>query len=95
MDNVISLIERLGADSRLNADIVAALNSQSLESADIAAALRDADITKLEMLLNVKNKIVCAIFPAEEEPGKSDKPDESDEPSEPAQHKQQLKYAAS
>ncbi len=80
MDNVISLIERLGADSRLNTDIVAALNSQSLESADIAAALRDADITKLEMLLNVKNKIVCMVFPVEEPKDKPDQPDEEDEP---------------
>lgn len=94
MDNVISLMERLGADSRLNADIIEALKNQPLESADITAAVRDADIAKLEMLLNVKNKIVCAIFPAEEEPKKSDEPDESDEPSKSSQPKQLLRYAA-
>jgi hypothetical protein len=95
MDNVISLMERLGADSRLNADIAGVLHNQPLESAEITAAIRDADIATLEMLLNVKNKIVCAIFPAEEEPQKSDEPDESGEPSELSQPKQTLQYAAS
>lgn len=93
MDNVISLMERLGADSRLNADIIEALKNQPLESTDITTAIQEADIAKLEMLLNVKKKIVCAIFPAEE-PEKSNEPDESDEPSESTQPKQLLQYAA-
>lgn len=80
MDNVISLMERLGADSRLNADIIEALKNQPLESADITAAVQDADITKLEMLLNVRNKIVCMIFPVEEPKDKPDQPDEEERP---------------
>lgn len=92
MDNVISLLERLGADSQLNTDIIATFVEQPDESEEIITAIRDADITKLEMLLNVKSKIVCAIFPAEEEPKKSDEPDESDEPIEPNQTRQ---YVAS
>ncbi|MBU2114219.1 MAG: hypothetical protein KKE94_10680 [Gammaproteobacteria bacterium] len=82
MDNVISLMERLGADCRLNADILEALKNQPLESADITAAVRDADIAKLEMLLNVRNKIVCMVFPVEEPKERPNEPEEDDKPEE-------------
>ena len=80
MTNVIHIMERLGADSRLNTDVVDTLIEQPLGSEHIIAAIQNADIAKLEMLLNVRNKIVCMIFPVEEPKEDPDQPDQPDQP---------------
>ncbi|WP_215397562.1 hypothetical protein [Rheinheimera oceanensis] len=76
MSNIISLIERLGADCTFRSN----KKDMLLSDIELLNTLADGDVKRLEKLLGVENKIVCAVFPAEEEPKKSDEPDESDEP---------------
>ncbi|MDR6982780.1 hypothetical protein J2X32_001398 [Rheinheimera pacifica] len=76
MSNIISLIERLGADCTLRSH----KKDMLLSDIELLNTLADGDVKALEKLLGVENTIVCAVFPAEEEPKKSDEPDESDEP---------------
>lgn len=82
MDNVISIIERLGADSGSKANVVEVLKHQQIESGEIAEAILNTDIEKLEMLLNVRNKIVCMVFPVEEPKERPNEPEEDDKPEE-------------
>lgn len=81
MDNIISLIERLGADSELRFNAVANLAKHAPESVAVEEAVTNGDIEKLELMLNARNKIVCMIFPVEEPKEQPDQPDD-DKPNE-------------
>tara|TARA_Y100000817_G_C16359150_1_gene325180 strand:- start:172 stop:441 length:270 start_codon:yes stop_codon:yes gene_type:complete len=80
MDNIISIIERLGADCTLKGKVVNAKHLMQVCDPDIQNAILSSDIEKLEKMLNVRNKIVCMIFPVEEPKEQPEQPDEEDQP---------------
>lgn len=67
MDNIISLIERLGADSMLRRDAAANLIFQKISDTAVQQLITDGNVAELEKILNVRHKIVCMIAPAEPE----------------------------
>ena len=76
MDNIISIIERLGADCTLKGKVVNAKHLMQVCDPDIQNAILSSDIEKLEKLLNVRNMI----FPVEEPKEQPEQPDEDDQP---------------
>mgnify|MGYP006145797089 CR=1 FL=1 len=80
MNNIINLLEKLGSSAELQQldSITLAKVSNPLDlDQQVQNAILNHDNKALEMLLNARNKIVCAICPAEEEP--SDTPQEDDD----------------
>ncbi|HEY0922348.1 hypothetical protein [Rheinheimera pacifica] len=80
MDNIISLIERLGADSKLRYGTKSAFDETSLVLSEAETLISQGNIEELEMLLNVRHKIVCMVFPVEEPKDQPNQPAEDDEP---------------
>lgn len=83
MSNVIEFLERLGADASM-----ASLDGQAYEAAvgsvDAADAARDAllarDAGTLGELLGGRPKMVCMLFPADDDQKKDDEQDDNDGP---------------
>jgi hypothetical protein len=82
MDNIISIIECLGADSNFRMNSADVLQRQASDMSEVTEAINNGDVKKLELILNVRNKIVCMIFPVEEPKEQPEQPDEDDEPEE-------------
>lgn len=85
MSNVIAFLESLGnnaAQSKLAGDdYVAAVDALGLDDAPRQALLA-RDATGLNDLLGGRSKMICALFPANDEPQKEDEPAEGDTPAE-------------
>lgn len=83
MSNVIAFLESLGnnaAKSKLAGDdYVAAVNALDLDDAPRQALLA-RDASGLNDLLGGRSKMICALFPADDEPQKEDQPAEGDTP---------------
>jgi hypothetical protein len=80
MNKVISLLETLGQDAALQNLDAATLNKvfNPLDTdIQVQHAILTRDHVQLEALLQVRNKVVCAICPAEEPP--QDEPENDDE----------------
>lgn len=79
MKNVINLLEKMGASAELkqldDEALEKVLNPLDLD-ADLQAAILKHDNSALEMILDVRNKIVCLVCPAEEEPTEEPSEDE-------------------
>lgn len=79
MKNVINLLEKMGASAefkQLDGDALdKVLNPLDLDE-DLQAAILMRDNSVLEMLLDARNKIVCLVCPAEEEPTEEPSEDE-------------------
>jgi hypothetical protein len=77
MNNVIDVIERLGASASFGEQSIQQRqlvnDAVGLDEA-VKQALLNKDNEALNVLLNVRRKIVCALVPAKE-----DEPDESEE----------------
>lgn len=80
MDNIISLIERLGADSKLRYSTKSVFGETKLMLSEAEALISQGKIEELEMLLNVRHKIVCMVFPVEEPKDQPNQPAEDDAP---------------
>ena len=80
MNNIIDLLDKIGrsADLQQLDSLTLAKVSNPLDlDQQVQDAILNHDNQTLEMLLNARNKIVCAVCPAEEEP--SDAPQEDDD----------------
>lgn len=81
MKNIINLLDKMGANAELNKldgeALAKVLNPLDLDTA-VQNAILAHDNEALEQLFNTRNKIVCAIFPAEEEPTKEPSEDEDE-----------------
>ncbi|WP_215397564.1 hypothetical protein [Rheinheimera oceanensis] len=80
MNKVISLLETLGQDAALQRLDAATLNKvfNPLDTdIQVQHAILTRDHVQLEALLQVRNKVVCAICPPEEPP--QDEPEDDDE----------------
>ena len=85
MSNVISFLERLGADASM-----ASLDQQAYEAAVVEVeagdAARDAllarDAGALGDLLGGRPKMICMLFPADDDKKKDDEQDDGDSPDE-------------
>lgn len=70
MKNVINFLERLGKDAQLK-NLSAEQLNEMVNDAQLADAVRlalqEGNVAELEMILNVRHKIVCMIAPAEPE----------------------------
>jgi hypothetical protein len=86
MDNIISLIERLGADSKLRYSAKSAFDETSLALSEAKTLISQGNIEELEMLLNVRHKIVCMVFPVEEPKDQPNQPADDDEPGDVKMH---------
>ena len=75
MKNVISLLEKMGANAEFkqldSTTLEKVLNPLDLD-ADLQAAILMHDNSALEMILDARNKIVCLICPAEDEPSEDE-----------------------
>lgn len=80
MDNIISLIARLGADSHLRYNTESAFEQTGLVLSEAETLISQGNIEELEMLLNVRHKIVCMVFPVEEPKDQPNQPADDDEP---------------
>lgn len=82
MKNIINLLDKMGANAELNKldgeALAKVLNPLDLDDA-VQNAILAHDNEALEQLLNTRNKIVCAICPAEEEPAKEPSEDEEEQ----------------
>lgn len=81
MNNIIKLLDRIGssADLRQLDDSILAKVANPLDlDESVQKAILAQDNAALEMLLNARNKVVCAICPAEEEPSETPKKDDDD-----------------
>ncbi|WP_240223951.1 hypothetical protein [Rheinheimera hassiensis] len=80
MNKVISLLETLGQNAALQSLDTAALqkvfNPLDMD-VQVQQAILSRDHVQLEALLQVRNKVICAICPAEEPP--QDVPENDDE----------------
>lgn len=80
MNNIINLLDKLGCSAELqqldSATLAKVSNPLDVDE-QVQSAILNHDNKALEMLLNVRNKIVCAVCPAEEEP--SDIPQKEDD----------------
>lgn len=80
MSNIIDLLEKIGRSAELQQldSLTLAKISNPLDlDPQVQNAILNHDNKALEMLLNARNKIVCAVCPAEEEP--SDTPQDEDD----------------
>lgn len=85
MENIICMLERIGADGQLRHDKSALYSQQQQLDPQVQQLLADGNIEQLEKLLNVRQKIVCMIFPVEEPAEQpDDKPDDKPEDSKQA-----------
>lgn len=82
MNNIISIIERLGSDSELRYKPVNAIQNNDPDTTEAIESFINGSIDKVESMLNARNKIVCMIFPVEEPKDKPDEPEEDDQPKE-------------
>ena len=82
MDKIINLLEKLGANSTMQhadeAQLQSVVNPLNLD-AEVQAAILARDNQALEMLLGVRNKVVCAVCPAEDEPADEPQQDEDED----------------
>ena len=82
MKNVINLLDKMGSNAEWNKldgkTLEKVLNPLDLDDA-VQNAILAHDGEALEQLLNTRNKIVCAICPAEEEPTKEPSEDEDEQ----------------
>ncbi|MEH8019145.1 hypothetical protein MN202_18055 [Rheinheimera muenzenbergensis] len=82
MKNIINLLDKLGSSAELQQLDIATLakisNPLDLDE-QVQKAILNHDNKALEMLLNVRNKVVCAICPAEEEPSDTPQKDDDDQ----------------
>lgn len=80
MDNIIRLLDKIASSADLqqldSALLAKVANPLDLDD-NVQKAILAHDNEALEALLNVRNKVVCAICPAEEEP--SDIPRKEDD----------------
>ena len=92
MSNVIAFLESLGnnaAQSQLAGDeYVAAVDALGLDDAPRQALLA-RDAAGLNDLLGGRSKMICALFPADQEPQKDDEQEE--EGDEPAEKKESIR----
>lgn len=82
MNNIINLLEKLGSSAELQQldSITLAKVSNPLDlDQQVQNAILNHDNKALEMLLNARNKIVCAVCPAEEEPADTPEDEDGDE----------------
>lgn len=79
MSNIINLIERLGADSQLRYSTGSAVTCTSQLVTEANMLICQGNVAELERLLNVRQKIVCMVFPVEEPQEQPDQPAD-DEP---------------
>lgn len=87
MSNVIAFLESMGnnaAQSKLSGDdYVAAVEALCLDDAPRQALLA-RDATGLNDLLGGRSKMICALFPADQEPQKEgDEEQDGEQPGEP------------
>ena len=82
MSNVIQFLEALGRDSALGSGSPVAY-ANAVRELDIDDALRAALLNKdqdaLNRLLGARHNVMLVLVPAEDEPGKDDRPGEDDE----------------
>ncbi len=79
MANVIDMLESLGQVPNFNKKNVQELIDISVADVEIKQAFLSKDNEKLNELMGVRNKIVCALLPAkDDEPAPQD--DDGDEP---------------
>jgi len=82
MKNIINLLDKMGANAELNKldgeALAKVINPLDLDDA-VQNAILAQNTEALEQLLNTRNKIVCAICPAEEEPTKEPSDDEEEQ----------------
>lgn len=78
MSNVIAFLESLGKNPALaeaaNEDYAAAVDALGLDDAP-RQALLDRDASALSDLLGGRSKMVCALFPADDQPAKEQEDD--------------------
>lgn len=81
MNNIIKLLDKIGSNAdlrQLDRSILAKVANPLDLDERVHRAILAQDNTALEMLLNARNKVVCAICPAEEEPSETPKKDDDD-----------------
>ena len=86
MNNIIDLLDKIGRSAelqQLNSVTLAKVSNPLDLDQQVQNAILNHDNKTLEVLLNARNKIVCAVCPAEEEP--SDTPQEDDDEHEEAE----------
>ena len=86
MSNIISFLERVGQDAELRCagktGMAAALTAAQVD-AEAFSAILNGDRDHLEQLLDARSNLVCAVFPAKDEPDQDEAPvpEEDEKPS--------------
>ncbi len=82
MNNIINLLDKLGSSAelqQLDRTILAKVSNPLDVDEQVQNAILNHDNKTLEMLLNARNKVVCAVCPAEEEPSDAPQQDDDDQ----------------